>query len=255
MEVKLPAWLPKGQAVMRFGWYALHQYPAVEFYSNCVDVKVEGTAVALTNAVKTYKLIGGTPLFPANGNQGKGYTNRFNGGNPHMTGPACANGMTDNSCGLTAIGQPGNLAIAGQTANAPPVITPVSTQTGTQAPSNPRNRRCGTTWEEANTKCGTECPNSTDGECSGGEKCWSDLNTCSNTVPTTTLAACPSGKWKRKKTVISETWCQDTCGNDVLRSDHCDSDLCECEGGLSNSNSSPEIVWFFSALLFLTVAF
>ena len=40
VKVKLPSWLPAGRAVMRWDWYATHNQPYVEFYSNCVDVEV-----------------------------------------------------------------------------------------------------------------------------------------------------------------------------------------------------------------------
>lgn len=47
-------------------------------------------------------------------------------------------------------------------------------QSYTPAPDNP-SVRCGANWSDANTKCGTYCI--TDAECSGGEKCFSGLNT------------------------------------------------------------------------------
>ncbi|KAI8618204.1 lysozyme-like domain-containing protein [Chytriomyces sp. MP71] len=37
-------------------------------------------------------------------------------------------------------------------------------------------QRCGASWEDANKKCGTLCPNNVDRECNNGEKCYSDLD-------------------------------------------------------------------------------
>ena len=37
--------------------------------------------------------------------------------------------------------------------------------------------RCGTSWEDANSKCGTPCPSLTDSECPQGETCFASI-TC-----------------------------------------------------------------------------
>lgn len=39
------------------------------------------------------------------------------------------------------------------------------------------NSRCGSTFEDANTKCGSLCPNGLDGECAAGEHCFGGV-TC-----------------------------------------------------------------------------
>lgn len=40
VKVHLPDWLPAGKAVLRWDWYALHNDPDVEFYTNCIDVEI-----------------------------------------------------------------------------------------------------------------------------------------------------------------------------------------------------------------------
>ena len=41
----------------------------------------------------------------------------------------------------------------------------------------PPNQRCGTTWGDANKKCGKACPHDTSEECPDGEDCFSALST------------------------------------------------------------------------------
>ena len=44
-------------------------------------------------------------------------------------------------------------------------------------PPNQRAERCGTTWGDANKKCGKACPHDTSEECPDGEDCFSALST------------------------------------------------------------------------------
>merc|ERR1719320_1432888 len=53
----LPTMLKSGVAVLRWGWYALHQYPNVEFYSQCADIEITNGVAKLNDAVITYPLI------------------------------------------------------------------------------------------------------------------------------------------------------------------------------------------------------
>jgi len=108
MPIRMPAWLPAGDAVLRWDWYGLHQGPnSPEFYSQCADINVVAGAqpVALEGIVK-YKIIGIYPAPRSDG--GPHYRNAFgngkNIGDPgfFMTGPACADAMsTDNNCAFT----------------------------------------------------------------------------------------------------------------------------------------------------------
>jgi len=38
--------------------------------------------------------------------------------------------------------------------------------------------RCGSSWSDAEGKCGVSCPSGTDAECPDGETCWADLTHC-----------------------------------------------------------------------------
>lgn len=95
VSVMVPNWLKAGRAVMRWDWYALHVYPKVEFYSQCVDVTVGGSGTTLPAAVTTYTIAG---QYPADGSSGR-YWNPYN---PpvqwKMVGPPCAPGITGNCC-------------------------------------------------------------------------------------------------------------------------------------------------------------
>jgi len=70
VEVSLPSWLPATpngkSAILRWGWYALHVHPTIEFYAQCVDVKIEGSNVYNENNLPTpnFKIPG---LFPPAG--------------------------------------------------------------------------------------------------------------------------------------------------------------------------------------------
>lgn len=62
--------------------------------------------------------------------------------------------------------------------------------------------RCGTSWGDANSRCGTPCPSATNGECAAGETCFADLKVCDGgsgaggstpTTPGPSPAGTPSG--------------------------------------------------------------
>ena len=47
-----------------------------------------------------------------------------------------------------------------------------------------QGQRCGRTWDDANSRCGTPCPHDTSEECPAGEDCWSELDgDCHGTPP------------------------------------------------------------------------
>jgi len=212
--IQLPSWLPSGPAVLRFGWYAVHTWPNVEFYSQCSDVTIIGTSTSLPSSVVKYPLIN-PPIFPLNGNDGIGYPNRFPPLESYMTGPPCANGYTENSCALTAAGTEGFIDV-GDSGSTGGGTTPTATgrcgetaakaQTGCGAEcttnsdcgagetcqigvtncidSGSISNRCGTDWPDANSRCGTPCE-ATNDPCPSGEGCYADMTTsCSDDTPT-----------------------------------------------------------------------
>jgi len=134
VTINIPAWLQNGLAVMRWDWYALHVYPTVEFYSQCVDITVAGGQTELPAAVKTYTIPG---LYPGRGNQDAGaYWNPYGATKWKMEGPPCAEGVTGNCCDTTGYQRTGFInapcAKAGTTppaspTPAPPAATPTST--------------------------------------------------------------------------------------------------------------------------------
>jgi len=139
VAVKIPSFLKNGHAVFRWDWYALHIFPSAEFYSQCFDAMVTGGQAGLPANLNQYKLIG-PPLYPANANvllpSGvKSYRNPF-GGDFFMTGPPCAQSMTDNNCAMTQKGSKGFLDIGttgtgGNTGGTAPVTpAPVTANTG-----------------------------------------------------------------------------------------------------------------------------
>jgi len=105
ITITIPDWLPAGQVVVRWDWYALHQHPSVEFYSQCYDAMVTGNNGAQNN-LYTYK-INNPDLYPSSANVGVGYRNAFNAGEQYMTGPPCALGFDQNNCAMTTCGTTG----------------------------------------------------------------------------------------------------------------------------------------------------
>lgn len=105
VTINIPDWLQAGQVVVRWDWYALHQHPSVEFYSQCYDAMVTGNNGPQTG-LYTYK-INNPDLYPANANTGVGYRNAFNNGEQYMTGPPCALGFDQNDCAQTTCGTTG----------------------------------------------------------------------------------------------------------------------------------------------------
>jgi hypothetical protein len=107
VTITIPDFVPAGKAILRWDWYALHQFPGVEFYSQCIDVDITSTSTATISQFTTYSIIS-PPIYPATGREGVGYRNAFNrASDQFMTGPACANDYKGNSCELTAKGTKG----------------------------------------------------------------------------------------------------------------------------------------------------
>jgi len=124
VTIDLPPWLPNGRAVLRWDWYALHVYPSVEFYSQCVDVTVaSGNGDVDISAIVIYPIIN-PALYPADANTGVGYRNPFANTEQYMTGPACGNGYTGNNCALTQEGTTGFIDVGDGTPVESPTMFP-----------------------------------------------------------------------------------------------------------------------------------
>jgi len=151
-QIKLPDWLPAGNAVLRWEWYALHVNPTIELYAQCADIVITakaGSEVAKGD-IHTYPVVdasGNTKTLPLYNQDGVIYRNGFDESSPQwMTGPACARDMTENNCQLTAAGTKGNIdpatgnlssgnGVVVDPPTQPPVDTPVTTPS--PQPSNP----------------------------------------------------------------------------------------------------------------------
>jgi len=89
VNITIPDYLPsKDRAVLRFEWYALHIYPGVEFYSQCVDVEVVGNPQgSLPDGGDLFTIPGHLP----NNAMNNEYRNPFAPGSPQfITGPEVA---------------------------------------------------------------------------------------------------------------------------------------------------------------------
>merc|ERR1711964_57091 len=99
MQIDIPDFLPSGDAIMRWDWYALHVRPSVEFYNQCVDISISSTASTPMSQFTTYSIVS-PPIYPNTANEGVSYRNAFNVNEEQtMTGPACVNGFMGNQCG------------------------------------------------------------------------------------------------------------------------------------------------------------
>jgi len=132
VSINLPSWLKSGRAVLRWGWWALHNWPSIEFFTQCSDIQIEGVS-NLPNDIETYMLPG---IYPKDANEGKGYRNEWNGevygtDSFWMTGPACATDSDLNNCLLTAPGTKGNIDFtpASSTTSDPTSTSSTSTST------------------------------------------------------------------------------------------------------------------------------
>lgn len=258
--IQMPSFLPEGNAVLRWGWYALHQYPNVEFYSQCADITIVNQGVTqLPSNVAKYKLIGDNPIFPLTANDGVGYSNRFPPAQDWMTGPPCAAGIpsTVNDCWRTAKGTTGYIDVEQDDTVVSTTSTTTSSGSGSTAPPiSTSTQRCGLDWVDANSKCGTDCPSGTDSECPTGEKCFRDLTiTCADIGVNT---ACTTWIKLDSRPAIPDDWCQLTCTNAATK-EYCDSDACKCqEIALDNGQTfsladdcsfAPLLISFFAAFV------
>jgi len=157
-QITIPDWVPNGQAVLRWGWYALHQVRSIEFYSQCADVMISNPRRSTLPAnVVTYPLIN-PPVFPLDSQNGE-YPNRFGNAatNSWMVGPPCAGDLANsgvNQCYRTAPGTRGSIDVGGSNPN-PPVTQPTTTTTSS-------------TTQPETTQSTSGCPNECNTCQSGG---------------------------------------------------------------------------------------
>jgi hypothetical protein len=102
VSVTLPTWLPPGQAVMRWDWYALHVFPTVEFYAQCVDVTVVESPVYSAKAIAAIDAYTLKGKYPKAGNDEQTqFWYPFSQTKWHMEGPSCAPEIVGNCCDLS----------------------------------------------------------------------------------------------------------------------------------------------------------
>jgi len=124
ISITLPAWLPGGQAVLRWEWYALHVNPNIELYAHCSDVVIMGSDAEVSlDIVPKYHVVDQSTYDPKTlpkVNQGdiwaepiSLYRNAFDTDNypQFMTGPECALGFSKNDCSMTAHGTKGHIDV------------------------------------------------------------------------------------------------------------------------------------------------
>jgi len=131
MTITIPDFLPKGNAIMRWDWYALHVRPAVEFYNQCVDITISSSSAVTISQVTALAYTIKSGIYPNTAHTA--YRNPFGNGKQFVTGPECINRISLNNCSLTAAGQTGNTRGGGTISSLMP--TPTPTPAPTHAPT------------------------------------------------------------------------------------------------------------------------
>ena len=107
VTVALPSWLPAGKAVLRWDWYATHNAPWAEFYSNCVDVNIVSSSTVSPSAIPSHKMesfgTGSATAYPRYDCQDCwcfdcGAADWKKKG---INGPQCVGGVEGNCCDIT----------------------------------------------------------------------------------------------------------------------------------------------------------
>jgi len=134
VTIYLPDWLPRGQAILRWDWIALHA-SLPEYFVQCADVEITPTSQELSlDSIITYSIIQ-PALYPADFDEGVGFRNPHDAGEQYVTGPACAIEQVKNECGSTAEGTTGNIEVP-ITITTPSPTTPGDTSAPTYEPTN-----------------------------------------------------------------------------------------------------------------------
>jgi len=141
-QIKLPEWLPGGNAVLRWEWYALHVNPTIELYAQCADIVITPSASAVAkSSIPMYPVVdssGNTKTLPLYNTDRAIYRDGFDPSTPQwMTGPACALDYSENDCGLTAVGTKGNIDPATGNLSGGNIVNPAPTSPPVASPTSP----------------------------------------------------------------------------------------------------------------------
>jgi len=116
-QVDLPSWLPAGQAVIRWEWYAIHVWPGPEFYAQCADVTIESSSALTANEIPSYTIVS-PQVFPAQSTDQLPYRCYWcQGFQEFLTGPPCAfpgQASARAQCDRTAPGTVGHIDVSGR---------------------------------------------------------------------------------------------------------------------------------------------
>jgi len=136
VDIELPSWLPAGNAVIRWEWYALHVRPTIEFYAQCADVVVESASTLTAADLPSYTVY--PWVIPENAEIGVGYRDAYNdNAEQYVTGPPCAfpgDAPAVNNCQLTAPGTTGHVAVGLGPDTSGEVPAPVPTPMPVESP-------------------------------------------------------------------------------------------------------------------------
>lgn len=118
VPVTLPSWLPAGEAVLRWDWYALHVYPTVEFYVQCSDLTITSSSTTTISSIPSYVIAG---QYPNRGDQAAGqYWDPYTNTKWKMEGPDCAPNIEGNCCDTTGYNRDGYMSAACRTSGTSP---------------------------------------------------------------------------------------------------------------------------------------
>jgi hypothetical protein len=195
VSIDIPGGLPAGPATLRWDWVAIHLWPSVEWYAQCVDIEVRSSSGVDPSALNGFSIVD-PPIYPASGNDGVGFRDPYSGngysnqGTGYMTGPACFDEAL-NACDLTKAGAQGYTGVGGGGAGGAPAPLPPPGASPAPAPAQLFPGGCG---RAKYAQCGGQ-GFSGDACCPAGMWCmrtnqwWSQCEPCGETWN----AACEGG--------------------------------------------------------------
>lgn len=139
VKIRIPSWIPNcDHCILRWEWTGLHVHPTVEYYAQCVDVKIVGGDSKYDIPKPNYNMPGHLPT------SGSDYPNYFNG-QSFLTkpyGPALASGVLKSDG--SPVNDDGNKG------------SPSISETTNQCARYPANPYITTAGRDAEGKCGEE---------------------------------------------------------------------------------------------------